>query len=137
MSPSSVPGLAFPASLTMLELDSRVEAGIVSAVPVGLSNLTLSPVCAVESPAKGSGTFLSGLARLHHLTKLHLHRSLDPDWPAAGPAYPALAASSSMVELTLYFNTVGVLPAGVWQYVFPAGRKLPHLRDLNIYTHQG
>lgn len=42
-----------------------------------------------------------------------------------------------MVELTLYFDTVGVLPAGVWQYVFPAGRKLPHLRDLNICTYQG
>jgi hypothetical protein len=68
--PSSAPGLTVPASLTRLWVLSPVQAAFLSVVPVGLQCLHLS--CSVEGPAEGPSSFLSGMARLQHLTSLDL-----------------------------------------------------------------
>jgi hypothetical protein len=47
--------------------------------------------------------------------------------PAA--AYSALTASSKLQHLDINGCLV---PEGVWQHVFPSGRQLPDLRELNI-----
>jgi hypothetical protein len=121
---SSIPGLVLPASLTKLVLSSPVEAGILSAAPAGLQDLQVG--CTVEGPPAGPGSFLSCMARLQSLTRL----SIEPvslAWPPPGPAYSALTASSSLVELDLSDIE---LPTGVWSYVFPASCKLLHLTSL-------
>ena len=121
---SSIPGLVLPASLTKLVLSSPVEAGILSAAPAGLQDLQVG--CTVEGPPAGPDSFLSCMARLQSLTRL----SIEPvslALPPPGPAYSALTASSSLVQLDLSDIE---LPTGVWSYVFPASCKLLHLTSL-------
>jgi hypothetical protein len=125
--PSSVPGLLFPASLTTLSLSLPVEAGILSLAPVGLQRLCIYGT--VQGPSQGPDSFLSCMARLQHLTELALHPENEPDWPPAGPAYSALTASSRLVQLTICDTSC---PQGVWPYVFPTSRKLPHLTALEL-----
>ena len=48
---------------------------------------------------------------------------------APASAYSALTASSKLQRLALHQCN---LPAGVWQHMFPAGRQLPHLQELDI-----
>jgi hypothetical protein len=126
--PSTVPGLAFPASLTKLVLGSgtAVEAAVLSLVPTELQHLAIE--CEVEGPAEGPGSFLSGMARLQCLTYLDLSSS-NPisDLPPAGPAYAALTASSKLVELKLL---AGLLPDEAWRYMFHKAGMLPHLTSL-------
>jgi hypothetical protein len=122
--PSSVPGLKFPASLKTLLLLSPVEAGLLSCVPTGLESLKVADH--VEGPAEGPSSFLSCIAQLQHLTKLDL--ALLTYWIPASPAYLALTSSSNLVELLLSFSC----PKGVWQFVFPAARKIPHLTYLYL-----
>lgn len=129
--PSSVPGMAFPASLTKLMLLSPVEAGILSVVPTGLLHLSMPDV--VEGPAVGPGSFLSGLGRLHHLNVLFVDGGDGLKWPPPGPAYSALTVSSSLDSLSIYGNQ---LPAAVWPFVFPAARTLPQLTYLYINNKQ-
>lgn len=121
--PSMLPG--FPATLTWLEVMSPVEAGIMSILPTGLQHLQI--LDGVEGPAS---MFLAGMARLH-LTQLYLCITGGTDWPAPGPAYSGLTASSSLVVFEVDFDG---LPAGIWPHVFPAGRTLPHLTGL--ITHR-
>jgi hypothetical protein len=122
--PSSVPGLAFPTCLQKLVLASRVEAGLLSLLPANLQELQV--LCGVEGPAEGPGSLLSCIARLQHLTVLRLHPD-DTVLPPSGPAYSALTASSNLVNFDVsYFRW----PEGAWKYVFPAGRRLPHLKCL-------
>jgi hypothetical protein len=64
---------------------------------------------------------------LQQLTFLDLCDSLWVDAPAA--AYAALTASSKLQHLEV---GSAILPAAVWQHVFPSGRRLPHLRVLDI-----
>jgi hypothetical protein len=124
--PSSVPDLALPASLTRLVLLSPVEAGLLSLVPTGLQALHVE--CDVEDASSWSGSFLSGIGQLQHLTQLHLQTPDSFIWPPVGPAYPALTASSRLAHLALY----GAEPAGsIWQYLFSATRKLLHLTALH------
>jgi hypothetical protein len=122
--PSSVPGLELPASLTKLVLSSPVEGAILSAAPAGLQDLQVG--CSVEGPAEGLGSFLSCMARLQSLTRLII-APVSIALPPPGPAYSALTASSSLVELDL---SDAELPTGVWPYVFPSSCKLPHLTSL-------
>jgi hypothetical protein len=120
--PSSTPALVLPTGLTCLVLWSPVEAGILSLVPTGLQELV---VCGeVQGPAEGPTSLLSGIARLQHLTKLVLQPVHDLDWPAPGPVYSGLTASSNLEFLKFYDISP---PAGAWPYVFPAARTLPHL----------
>lgn len=126
--PASVPGLAFPASLTNLTVMSDVEAGILSLVPTGLQALSLEEGLVV-GPAEGPDSLLSHLARLHCLTSLRVDIPAELPWPAPGPAYSALTASSSLVSFVLRDQ---MLPAAAWQHVFPASRQLPHLTLLDV-----
>jgi hypothetical protein len=81
---------------------------------------------------------LAELQPLQQLTCLILHASLVvededadedgfPSVPAA--AYSALTASSRLQHLRISNCT---LPAAVWQHIFPPGRQLPHLRELDM-----
>lgn len=123
-----MPGFAFPASLTKIELRSRIEAVLLSLVPAGLSELVLWG-CEVEGPAEGPSSLLASMAHLQQLTTLTLYVLGDLNWPPLGPAYSALAASSCLRSVCLLHCKP---PAGVWEYVFPASRKLPHLLHLEI-----
>ena len=126
--PSSVPGLVLPASLTNFVLLAPVEIGILSVVPTTLQDLWLE--CEFSGPIEGPGSLLSGLARLQHLTQLHVYSERGAhEWPLAGAAYTALTVSSSLHALMLH----GVeLPESVWQHVFPATHKLPRLTYLSV-----
>jgi hypothetical protein len=74
---------------------------------------------------------LSHLQPLMQLTYLNLTRSLwdvEGDNPPA-TAYSAITASSKLQHLDI---TECLLPPGVWQHMFPMGRQLPHLQNLNL-----
>ena len=128
--PSTVPGLTFPASITKLAFVMRtpVEAAILSLLPAELKHLAVW--CHVEGPAEGPGSFLSGMARLQHLTHLDLGSPRPISLPPPGPAYSALTASSALIEFKMY---AGLLPEGVWPFMFHVPNKLPHLTSLNMY----
>jgi hypothetical protein len=123
--PSTFPGLALPASLKALLLYTPVDAEILSLVPAALQELWV--VRPVHGPAEGPKSFLSCMARLQHLTKLVVLQRGGLAWPPPGPAYSALTASSSLVHLEICNQD---LPHGVWPFMFPAARKLPHLTRL-------
>jgi hypothetical protein len=132
--PSTVPGLALPTSLTILKLSDYTDAGIVSVVPTGLQHLQLS--CGSEvDPPNGPGSWLSSLGRLQQLTSLYVLPVLNSvgAWPHAGPVYSALTASSNLVSLGISDNQGYGCPDGIWQFVFPASRKLPHLTSLDVF----
>ena len=126
--PSNAPGMAFPTSLKTVFLSSPVEAGVLSLLPADLQDLRVE--CAVHGPAEGPGSFLCRMARLQHLTNLVVLPDGGVAWPPPGPAYSALTASSSLVCLEMHDV---ILPEGIWSYVFPAGRKLPHLTCLVLH----
>jgi hypothetical protein len=129
--PRSAPSLLFPTSLTMLVLSSPIEAGLLSLVPTGLQDLRLK--CDVEGPAVGPSSFLSGMDRLQHLTSLSVEANCGLDWPLACPAYSALTASSSLVHLAMLDTA---WPEGIWPYVFPSQRTLPHLATAAFHVQQ-
>lgn len=132
--PKAVPGLAFPPSLEtlVLGLSSPVEAAILSLVPTGLQALHIGRV-PVECPLQGPDAILSCMARLQHLTVLSLECYESAHWPPVGPAYSALTASTGLVHLEMLDMAC---PEGIWPYVFPAGRKLPHLTYLEVCDMQ-
>jgi hypothetical protein len=91
--------------------------------------------CRIPGQAAGVAQLLSHLQPLQQLTYLELSSSLhkgDPSTPAE--AYSAVTASSMLQHLGLNSN---ILPACVWQHVFPAGWQLTHLTTLRIsgYYH--
>ena len=124
----SVPGLVFPASLKTLLLlhPVVVEAGLLSCVPEGLADLVIE--CDVVGPSEGPGSLLSSIAHLVHLTELFFVPT-SVSWPPAGPAYSALAASSNLVQLRFVAPN---LPDGIWSFVFPPTRSMPHLTRLRL-----
>jgi hypothetical protein len=79
---------------------------------------------------EGTGNPMPDLQQLTQLTYLRLYDSLSAHQASNIPAaaYSALTASSKLQHLDISSCT---LPAGVWQYVLPAGRQLPHLTSLN------
>mgnify|MGYP001807581367 CR=1 FL=1 len=132
--PSSIPGLALPASLTKLKVWSRMETGLLCLPPSGLQDLMLE--CAVDGPAEGPDSLLSCVARLQQLTSLELRPYEDAAgaesslcWPPVGPAYSALTASSKLAVLDM--DNV-FMPADAWQCIFPASHTLPHLTSLLV-----
>lgn len=112
LGPSSVPGFTFPASLTKLELLSRVEVGVLSLVPATLRHLELSCTFVGAMAVEGPGSFPSCLGRLQQLTTLVVF--IEPqgftDWPPPSPAYAALTASNNLVELSIECDE---LPDGI------------------------
>ena len=86
--------------------------------------------CYMAGHEAGYAQLLSELSKLQQLTCLILNRCLYvcEDGPSA-KAYSALTASSKLQHLDVRECT---FPEGVWQHVFPAGRQLPHMRELDI-----
>ena len=97
--------------------------------------------CSLLGPAAGGAVeqLMYHLQPLQQLTLLSTVGSLtttrqglfvvqeDAGNPAA--AYAALSASS---KLRLLDIGMCILPAGVWQYMFPTGRQLPHLTCIHM-----
>jgi hypothetical protein len=131
---TSAPGLNLPASLTKLMLSQHPDyppVVVSSLLPTGLQDLWIEH--ALGGPAEGPASFLCGLARLQHLTSLHLNFMYGSMvWPPAGAAYSALTASSNLVSFVLVEPK---LPAGVWPFVFSSTHRLPHLTYLRIQDH--
>ena len=124
--------------LTRLELaeDYTVEAAVLAG-KTRLQHLQLISCTIVETAHDGAaeadvGQLLSYLQHLQQLTHLNLSGTLwdgvDEDAPHAA-GYTALTASSKLQHLNI---SECALPAGAWQHVFPVGRQLPQLRELNI-----
>jgi hypothetical protein len=83
--------------------------------------------------AAGFALLLSHLQHMQQLTSLCLDDRLTDELGDTVPAsaYSALTASSNLRELDIYSCT---LPADVWQHMFPAGRLLPHLHQLDLVS---
>lgn len=128
--PSRIPGLLLPASVETLLLSSPVEAGILSLVPTGLQELQV--LYAVRCPVYEPDAFVPSLRRLRQLTQLKLHPRRGIDWPAAGPAFYALTASTNLVHLDIVDAD---FPEGVWRHVFSPRHKLPHRAVFFSMTH--
>jgi hypothetical protein len=92
-----------------------------------LRDLTLQN-CTVPSGAAGVSQLLSHLQPMQQLSFLSLKGSMSEGGPSA-PAYSAVTAGSQLHDVIISGN---VLPAGVWQHLFPAGRRLPHLTCLEM-----
>ena len=137
----------------------EVEPGVLAG-KTQLQHLLLQD-CRISGAAAGAAQLLLHLQPLQQLTTVSLGDSLNADWegsppaaaaaapaPAAAPpaaaapapaaaaapapaaaAYAALTASNKLACLDLRRCT---LPEGVWQHVFPAGRQLAHLQELDI-----
>jgi hypothetical protein len=121
--------LPSPQQLTRLQLRYvEREVLVPPAVLAGRTSLRhLEVDCTIDGGSAGVTELLSHLPQLQQLTHLSLDCSLKAIAPAA--AYSALTASSNLRHLDVSQCT---LPAGVWQYVFPAGRRLPELLDLGV-----
>mgnify|MGYP001807862828 CR=1 FL=1 len=118
---------ALPPSLTKLLLCPEVFVDILSVVPIGL--LDLQMYCHFDCGfEEGPGLWLSYLGRLQCLTRLDVLTEDVLEWPIVGPVYSALTASSSLVHLHMDFSC----PEGVWQYMFNATCKLPHLMHMRL-----
>jgi hypothetical protein len=118
--------------LTCLQLQTAswsgfcFESGVLAGKTL-LQHLELR-CCYIAGHAPGVVQLLSELQQLQQLTRLVLRRCWDEsDAPAA--AYSALTASSKLQHLDISSCS---FPTGVWQHLFPVGRKPPHLQTLNI-----
>ena len=83
-------------------------------------------------PAGAATALLSLLPALQQLQHLRLG-FLQCQWPPISAQYSAITASSRLMHLEL---SGCLLPAGVWQHVFPAGRTLLHLSSV-LLGHVG
>jgi hypothetical protein len=86
--------------------------------------------CRITGGSAGVAQLLSHLQPLQQLTYLHVGdgffiRQASP--PSA--AYSALTGSSKLQHLDI---SSCLLPHDVWQHVFPAGRQLPNLWQLDV-----
>jgi hypothetical protein len=95
-----------------------------------LQHLQLA-TCRIPSGSEGTAQLLSQLQHLQQLTYLDLGWltcDIDKGNPPVA-AFSALTASSKLRHLDLDWL---ILPAGVWQHVFPAGKLLPQLSSLSV-----
>jgi hypothetical protein len=124
--------------LTRLELSGfeQMEPGVLAG-RTQLQHLVMTACFLRDGPAE-EAQLLSHLQHMQQLTYLDLENSLNAE-PAGseeeehlGPpaaAYSALTASSKLQFLDISSCS---LTAHAWQHVFPAGRQLPHLQELDI-----
>jgi hypothetical protein len=80
----------------------------------------------------GAAQLLPHVQHMQQLTYLDLGASICSrglNLPAAAAVYSALTASSELQHLSI--NRCTIL-AGAWQHMFPTGRQLLHLRELDI-----
>jgi hypothetical protein len=117
--------------LARLELSvCTVEAGALAGKS-RLQHLNLSD-CFIPGGGAGPAQLLAELQNLQQLTHLCFVQSVGGAWEAASlpaTAYSALTACSKLRHLNVSFH---VLPVGVWQQVFSAGRQLPYLQSLVV-----
>jgi hypothetical protein len=116
--------------LTCLSLSYAVFEPDALAGKTKLQHLMLRS-CSLSGGAAGTAALLSHLQHMQQLTHLNLHNTLrgdHTDHPVA--AYSALTASTKLQHLNIAWC---MLPAGVWQHMFPAGRQLPQLQHLDIW----
>ena len=84
----------------------------------------------IAGASTGVAQLMSYLQHLQQLAILNLsHTLIDQDAVAPEEVYSALTASSELHRLSICGC---ILPAGVWQHMFPAGRLLPRLQSLDI-----
>jgi hypothetical protein len=134
---NSVSGLS---RLTRLVLSCSVEPGAVAGktrlqhLQLELTQIPGHSIILLGSCATGAAQLLSELQHMQQLTHLQLGGGMPAnrcvllgDHPLA--AFAALTASSKLQYLDI---RQCYLPKGVWQHMFPAGRHLPHLRELNL-----
>jgi hypothetical protein len=128
--------LSGAARLTRLEVSAAdIEPGCFAGKPK-LREIVLKG-CRVEDKESVPVELLSSLPQLHQLTYLKLWSTLGLDKMAPAEAYSALTANSKLQHLDITHCT---LPVGAWQHIFPAGRQLPHLRELmlkSLYHPEG
>lgn len=109
----------------------RVHAGVLAKKPQ-LQHVVLYG-CQLSGDSTGVAQLLSDVQGLKQLKHLNLISSLQ-SCPTDESTPPAVAysvlTSSSMLQ---YLDISGcLLPAGVWQYLFPGGKQLPHLGSLGL-----
>jgi hypothetical protein len=109
----------------------RVHAGVLAKKPQ-LQHVVLYG-CQLSGDSTGVAQLLSDVQGLKQLKHLNLISSLQ-SCPTDESTPPAVAysvlTSSSMLQ---YLDISGcLLPAGVWQYLFPGGKQLPHLESLGL-----
>jgi hypothetical protein len=117
--------------LTRLDLDPDFQ--LEPAVLAGKTRLQhLQMANSMVEGAAELAQLLSLLQPLQQLTHLDLTATLwayrEEELPPAAD-YAVLTASSRLQHLNISRCT---LPGGAWQHIFPSGRQLPHLRELNI-----
>jgi hypothetical protein len=127
---SSLSGLQ---SLTCLKLHGVVYPSVIEpGALAGLTQLQHMELLRYSIAGGAAGVAqlllqLEPLQQLTHLALLYTHSSQEQHPPAA--CFSAVTASSTLHDLD-----VGccILPAGVWQHFFPAGRRLPHLTSFYV-----
>jgi hypothetical protein len=106
--------------LTRLDVSAgEIEPGVL----VGKTLLQHLVLPGVSGPVAKQVQLLSQLWHLQELTHLSIHDSFGVTEATTPPA--ALTANSKLQTLVLDCCT---MPAGVWQHVLPAGRRLPYLQ---------
>jgi hypothetical protein len=134
--------LSNPQQLTRLDLSAMdghvcvLEAGVLLG-KTRLQRLQLANY-RMSDGAAGVAQLLLQLQHLQQLTVLRMEQQQDVPWQGQQPqpdfapaaAYSALTASSNLQHLKINIET---LPAGAWQHVFPAGERLPRMRNLYIW----
>ena len=113
-----------------------VEAGVLAG-KTQMQHLDLGGCC-MPGGAAGVAQLLTNLQGMQQLTHLNLRSSaraagglllyMQEGTPPAA-AFSALTASSKLQFLSVPHC---MLPAGVWEHLFPAGRQLPYLQSLDI-----
>jgi hypothetical protein len=132
--------------LTRLDLNvhwSEVEAVLLAGKTL-LQHLNLNGCSIAGGSIEGQEQLLSQLQHMQQLTYLSLDLTLcfhlpemyeeeegdgELQWGPPTSAYAALTASSKLQHLEISSCR---MPVGAWQHVFPAGRQLPLLQELDI-----
>jgi hypothetical protein len=92
--------------------------------------------CRISGGAAGFAQLLSQLQHLQQLTHLVLNSVYAGEYLYEGGTPPAAAFAALTASSKLQFLAIGkcTLPVGVWQHVFPAGRCLPHLTSVDVWS---
>lgn len=114
------------------QLPEQLQLVRISDVPGPVGGMQLPYLAGWDGPAQD--VVLGALAKLKELTRLHISNMhfLDVDDLSV---FSSLTASTALQVLHISFM---LFPPGAWDYVIPAGRKLPSLQSVSyfIYEHQ-